>query len=408
VRTAAGAHTDYANALYAYVAEQETAKTRAQSLAQEALAARQAHQAALNQVGQYSTAPSGESQSARDSRKQNQRDAQARADSAQSDFDGVVRRARALQSHMDGVAGQAARKIDAAAERAPYAPPGWLEQAWDGITSAAAATWHFVTSPEFLHTLSTALNIVSAVCAFIPGLQGVALVAAGLAIVTDVLARVASGQPINWMDVGFDAAMLLIPGGRVARLFRGIPAPFREAAMGAVLGGATAGARDLIDGRGFRIADIAEGAAFGAGVAVVGGRLSQRLQSSMTSEELTQVFRVEGSGNRRINIDEAGNISVRGNGMLFLNFGDEQRAASFLDRRLTQGFSDTVVKTFDVPTSYVDQLRSVAVPEDMARLFPESPLVVDVNQAADQFGLRSNHFPDLLDNVVPGSGRILP
>jgi hypothetical protein len=199
VHTAAGAHTDYASALYAYVSEQESARTQAQSLAQEALAARQAHQTAL---------------------KQNDH---ARADAAQAELDGVVRRARSLQSHMDHVSGQAARKIDAAAERAPYAPPGWLQQAWDGITSAAAATWHFVSSPEFLHGLSTVLSVVSAVCAFIPGLQGVALVAAALSIVTDVLAQVAAGQPVNWWMVGLSAALVFIPGGRLTRLFRDVP-----------------------------------------------------------------------------------------------------------------------------------------------------------------------------------------
>lgn len=43
------------------------------------------------------------------------------------------------------------------------------------------------------------------------------------------------------------------------------------------------------------------------------------------------------------------------------------------------------------------------VPESLARQFPTSPSVVDTTKAADQFGLRSANFGDLLNNIVPGS-----
>jgi len=121
----------------------------------------------------------------------------------------------------------------------------------------------------------------------------------------------------------------------------------------------------------------------------------------------TRVFRVESPGNARLSIGPAGEVGVKGDGMLFLNFGDEGRALAFQQRRLAQGYAGTVVKTFDVPTSYVDELRAAAVPESMARSSPSSPLVVDVNQAADQFGLRACHLPGLLANIVPGSGRVM-
>ena len=92
--------------------------------------------------------------------------------------------------------------------------------------------------------------------------------------------------------------------------------------------------------------------------------------------------------------------------MLFLNFGDQARAAAFQQKRLAQGFSDTVIKKFDVPTAYVDSLRQRAVPEDLAKLLPGRPLVVDVTKARDQFGLRPEHLPELMRNIIPGSGRV--
>ncbi|WP_267283897.1 LamG-like jellyroll fold domain-containing protein [Amycolatopsis thermoflava] len=121
-------------------------------------------------------------------------------------------------------------------------------------------------------------------------------------------------------------------------------------------------------------------------------------------DDLTTVYRVEGPGNARLDIGPDGSVEIKGNQMLFLNFGDERRAREFLRKRQRQGFMDTEIKTFKVPTSYVDRLRSEAVPEGMRRQFPLNPLVVDINQGFDQFGLRPRHFDDLRANIVPGSG----
>lgn len=91
---------------------------------------------------------------------------------------------------------------------------------------------------------------------------------------------------------------------------------------------------------------------------------------------------------------------------LFLNLGDEARAEEFLRRRISQSYDGTVIKSFDTPTSYVDSLRSRAVPESEARAFPDRPFIVDVNKAVDQFGLRPSLFPELVDSIVPGSRRV--
>jgi hypothetical protein len=113
---------------------------------------------------------------------------------------------------------------------------------------------------------------------------------------------------------------------------------------------------------------------------------------------------VEGPGNARLDISPAGDVAIKGDNALFLNFGDEARAGDFLETRLGQGFEGTTIKSFQVPSSYVDALRESAVPESLARQFPNSPFAVDVNQAADQFGLRAANFGDLLNNIIPGSG----
>ncbi|HEY4176751.1 MAG TPA: SpvB/TcaC N-terminal domain-containing protein [Kofleriaceae bacterium] len=142
-------------------------------------------------------------------------------------------------------------------------------------------------------------------------------------------------------------------------------------------------------------------------IMMVAGGASPFPRASAVSAEgaLTRVYRVEGSVNQRLVIDSAGNVSVQGRKMLFLNFGDAARAEQFLATRVAQGMEGVTVKSFQVPTSFVDELAASAVPESMARQFPNSPLAVDVTRAANQFGLRPAQIEALERAIVPGSAR---
>ncbi|GAA1956714.1 RHS repeat-associated core domain-containing protein [Catenulispora subtropica] len=123
-----------------------------------------------------------------------------------------------------------------------------------------------------------------------------------------------------------------------------------------------------------------------------------------TAEGTTTVYRVEGSGNERIRIVN-GNPLIRGAGKpLFLNFGKKARADYWLAKRLAQGYSDTQIKSFDVSSSFLDQLRQTAVPENMASDFPDAPLRVDVTKAADQYMLRPQHIAQMFDAIIPDTG----
>jgi hypothetical protein len=100
---------------------------------------------------------------------------------------------------------------------------------------------------------------------------------------------------------------------------------------------------------------------------------------SGVSSETVRVFRVEGSGNTRLLIDARGNVEIptvltqQGRGserVLFLNFGDEVRAQEFLSQRLTQGHIDDVMKSFEVPKTFLEALRRIAVPQRLKEQFP--------------------------------------
>ena len=91
--------------------------------------------------------------------------------------------------------------------------------------------------------------------------------------------------------------------------------------------------------------------------------------------------------------------------MLFINIDQEGRAMEFLTRRQGQANGEQAyLLTFRVNASFVDLLRSTAVPQSAGGLFPDCPQVVDP-QYPDQFGVPASLFDELLRNVVPGSVR---
>jgi hypothetical protein len=81
------------------------------------------------------------------------------------------------------------------------------------------------------------------------------------------------------------------------------------------------------------------------------------------------------------------------------------RAQEFLAKRIQQNMEGVTVKSFEVPQSFLDDLRAAAVPERLARQFPENPFIVDLTKAADQFGLRLPQIEKLRGAIIQGSGK---
>ena len=106
-------------------------------------------------------------------------------------------------------------------------------------------------------------------------------------------------------------------------------------------------------------------------------------------------------------INSDGTIGIlEKNKILFLNFGSRERAVEFLEKRLGQGFSDTVIKPFKVPARVLDKLRNVAVPQSLGRQFPNRPKVVAPTKAINQFGLERGQIINVENSVIPGTAKI--
>lgn len=148
---------------------------------------------------------------------------------------------------------------------------------------------------------------------------------------------------------------------------------------------------------------------YGAGLSKVAPAFVDAVAvSSKALPATVKVFRVEGVANARIAIGEGGTVAVsEGERMLFLNFGSRSRAEEFFARRLAQGMDGAQMKSFEVPKKFLEELRSSAVPESMARQFPNSPIVVDPTKAADQFGIRAAQVEELQKRIIQGTGEII-
>lgn len=68
---------------------------------------------------------------------------------------------------------------------------------------------------------------------------------------------------------------------------------------------------------------------------------------------------------------------------------------------------DAVIKSFNVPRGFLEDVRAAAVKSSReSKEFPGRPLIVDETKAPDQFGLRNQWIDRLRDAIIQGSGRI--
>lgn len=133
-------------------------------------------------------------------------------------------RAQAHQLHddLDAAAETTAARLRGAA-RPPYERPSWWRRAWSGFLGWVR------DNAGTLRTISGVLKLAAmaaAVLSFVPVVGiffgPIALGLGALALATDVALKLATGEG-TWAMLGLDAALTLIPGGRLTRI---VGAPF--------------------------------------------------------------------------------------------------------------------------------------------------------------------------------------
>ncbi|MFJ2397403.1 RHS repeat-associated core domain-containing protein [Streptomyces sp. NPDC087843] len=144
---------------------------------------------------------------------------------------------------------------------------------------------------------------------------------------------------------------------------------------------------------------------WGATMAIFGPLLGLRGRPGVEPGTV-KVYRIEGEANARIKIRNGYPLIKGANKkMIFLNFGNSKRANSYLARKVDE-HGDSQMVSFEVDREFLNYLKNAAVPEKMAKRFPDSPLVVD-RKHADQYGLRPEQTKMMFDYIIPGTAEIL-
>ncbi|GHJ29711.1 hypothetical protein TPA0910_41440 [Streptomyces hygroscopicus subsp. sporocinereus] len=142
---------------------------------------------------------------------------------------------------------------------------------------------------------------------------------------------------------------------------------------------------------------------------VLAGRTPVLVHNSNCTAYRTQTSHPD---SQRLGIDANGNVSLSGEGRLYLNMsGDASHSLQFRG-------ADGQVLGFDVESSFVDRVRNSALPQRRPRGFAGStrewnqlrrtrPDIADPSVSPGLYGIPSNMFDDLMGAIVPGSGRVV-
>jgi hypothetical protein len=235
-----GAFGQVAGALDAYALALDDAQRHARLLEQRAVQARAAQQHAADLADILRHGPDGENDAARQARQQDLRGVRLRADDAGGELAAILREAHALEERAFAAAEQAARRIHAAAEQAPYREPNLFQQGLDQFQRGWESTKKWVADhAEVLHTISGVLKgiaggaaVVALAIQVVPVLGQiastipltVAAITGGAALGIDVLLKLSTGEG-TWAMLGLDVALTVIPGAALARAGRALLRP---------------------------------------------------------------------------------------------------------------------------------------------------------------------------------------
>lgn len=126
------------------------------------------------------------------------------------------------------------------------------------------------------------------------------------------------------------------------------------------------------------------------------------------------VYRVEVENRfRRVVVGAGGSVGVpqNDNRVLWLNFGQPDRAQAFAQKLLARGEQNVTIKSFEVPYSFYEAIRAESVPERaQTKATKDRPIESRDPPRGTQFGLRARQIETLRLVIVQGTGmqRVYP
>ena len=134
--------------------------------------------------------------------------------------------------------------------------------------------------------------------------------------------------------------------------------------------------------------------------------ITSRLRD-LYNREVT-IYRVEGTPNQRLIINDTGDVFITGDTTLYLNFGSKKRAIEYLQQKIDQNLPNAEIKSFVIPREYRKQIQDLAVAEKDIRVKDPDrvrPVIADPTKAKHQYGLRASQIEELKYKIKQGSGK---
>ncbi|WP_432507800.1 hemagglutinin repeat-containing protein [Haemophilus influenzae] len=134
--------------------------------------------------------------------------------------------------------------------------------------------------------------------------------------------------------------------------------------------------------------------------------ITSRLRD-LYNREVT-IYRVEGTPNQRLIINDTGDVFITGDTTLYLNFGSKKRAIGYLQQKIDQNLTNAEIKSFVIPREYRKQIQDLAVAEKDIRVKDPDrvrPVIADPTKAKHQYGLRASQIEELKYKIKQGSGK---
>ena len=202
---------------------------------------------------------------------------------------------------------------------------------------------------------------------------------------------------VDWTQVGISGVQGMIPWN--------VGNKYATAALMAVTDVGINAGRAQLDGREYTMEQAATDFAVGL-MAQGGAELTEKL---MTSIKFQKLYRVQGGGDLP-NISKErftykkGKLDISGDDMLYVNFGDSNRALKFLQKR---GEGSYLVEV-NVDRNFVNKIKKEAVAQRVGKANPGKPQQVDQTVTNNSYGIPQEYFDELLKNIDPKSVKITP
>ena len=139
-------------------------------------------------------------------------------------------------------------------------------------------------------------------------------------------------------------------------------------------------------------------------------RLKSQKKGNGAHEKASIVYRTQGgelpnASQKRIIIDENGNIKIKGDKMLYVTLDDKAHQVYFYNKRGGAG-KGAEVTSFEIPEALAKEIKSNAVPQYEGKTFPNKPQISDPSKSSGAFGLPEEYIKKIEAQAIKGSGKI--